>query len=225
MLQIALQNLITHGYEILLAMLFAVLDSIEGIQQHTTTETYLCLGERLTIAGKQGVTRVVLQGIVAYIRLTEIVSQSLLHLLRRKEWLQCLWLQVIEAALPHQCYVLAKVLGLGLTDAPLDSLGLALLDLCKSKYGGSQGKLTDVALRCLNVRIAKSKLGLLLLAIKPQVTQRSFATQDNLACLMGSHTLLWGVKLTDNSHRLTVSLIINTGHRRRQTVLAEVPAL
>ena len=224
-LQIALQNLLTSSHEVLLAMLLAILDGIEGIEQYAAHETDLCLGVRLTVAGEQCMTRMVLQGEVAYIRLTEIVGQTFLHLLRRETCFQGLRIQTIEAALPHHGDVLAKILGLALTDAPFQGLGFAFLYLSESKDRSCQGELTNIAFGCLDVRIAEGELGLLLIAVQTQIAQRGLATQDDLPLLMGGQALLWTIDTTHDGHRLTVSHVEDTGHGRRQTVLAEVPAL
>ena len=57
MLQIALQYFLTCGYKVLFAMLLAILDGVESIEQYAPNETNLCLWERFAVAGEQGVTR------------------------------------------------------------------------------------------------------------------------------------------------------------------------
>ena len=108
----------------------------------------------------------VLQRIFVDVGLTEIVSQLRLHLFRRITLLDCRRLDAVHAVVPAISHKLTIVLGLILTDIPIQRHLLTSLQLGKTGGGLDECQLADITLRSLHPRITEGQRGSSTLVVK-----------------------------------------------------------
>ena len=213
-------------YQALLTGLLAILQGIEGIEQHAAAEAQLHMVDGLTVVAADGQSRVVFQRVTVYVGLPEVVGQLGLHLRGGIERCERLGAQLVEALLPRGADKLAVVGSLRLAHHPLQGDGLASVHPGKGGDGGGERQLARVAARRLHIGIAEGERGTALLVVEAQIAHGGASAQNDLTLLVGGESLgRTGVEVAHHGERAARPAVVDTRQRCRQAVFSEVPAL
>ena len=116
--QPAIENGAAHLHQPLLARLLAILQRVEGIEQHATAEAQLHVVGGQAVVAAQANARVVFQVVLVDVCLAEVVSELCLHLRGGVERCERLWAQLVDGHLPGRLHKLTVVARLTFAHEP-----------------------------------------------------------------------------------------------------------
>ena len=171
------EDIVAELHQIGAVVCFAVLKSVEGVEQDTAAKTDLHVCKRFAIVAAQAMTRIEFQREAVHIRLGEVVAHSLLHLFCGVERLQRLRIETVEAV-RHEVAVCRLLLFL---HSPDDGLALSGVEFGEGEDGRSECQLADIAFRGLYVGIAEGEECCLSLSVEAGVAHGGAAGEYHFA--------------------------------------------
>ena len=116
--QPAVEDGAPHLHQPLLARLLAILQRVEGVQQHAAAEAQLHVVGGQAVVAAQANARVVFQVVLVDVCLAEVVGELCLHLRGGVERCERLWAQLVDGHLPRRLHKLTVVARLTFAHEP-----------------------------------------------------------------------------------------------------------
>ena len=224
-LEISVKDMIGIVHQVLAVLLFAILQSIESVQQCTSHKAHFGNIGIGTSSSLQLYTGIIMSGGIANIAFHEEVAHHLLHAVYRVRCVNRFRTVSVITILPGALYAFRKIGSIPFGHLPSHGDAVTLTKQLESLNGRSQRQFADICLRCFLIGETVCQDSHTIHIAETGISDGSLTGQDYLSLLMSGQSFLVELVNTDNRHGRTTCRIESCRQRSAQTVLTHQPTV